>query len=136
MALTPFEQWEEVYKDRELEIRRNPQDSEEYGLIPACLKNERGFNVLIIPRGTFPEIARSDRQHGKKVLENLAKDLLPSNWLGSIGHLNYLVLKDKDSPFFEYRVPLSKLSEEHLLVAIKTAYISEEEKRQNFIKSK
>lgn len=128
MALTPFNEWPEVYNDSELEIRRNPQDPQEQGLIPTYLKKEKSFNVLIMPRGTLPEIAKGNREHGKSVLETLANDLLPSNWME--------IIKDQKRTLELFGTRgytfLRNINTDSLLSAIKTAYISEQEKYKDW----
>ncbi len=118
MGPEPFNIWPEVYKDSQIEIRRNPIDPREYSLDLSgnCSR------PLLLPRGTLPEIARGSLEQGVQVLENLDSELLE--------HFNSIAKK---------RLRVNSLGDyfsHSLLAAIKTAYISEEERRQAWIASR
>jgi len=61
-----YSEWPVLYEDEELDVRQNPERPEEYGV---CVKKTENF--LFLPRGCPKEIARGDREHGRKCIDNL-----------------------------------------------------------------
>jgi len=67
-----YDEWERVYKDFDMDVRKDPQELEGYGL--NIIGTE---NYLLIPRGTLKEIAQTNRYNGKSILINLLPVGLP-----------------------------------------------------------
>lgn len=104
--MTPYEEWPIVYEDNELNVGRNPEDPEEYGV---SIKKTEQF--LLLPRGTLEEISCGDRDHGKNIIEIL----MPY-------HL-------KGERFFEG----TQLNYDSLNCAITKAYLKEQEEMQKLL---
>ncbi|MFH1585520.1 MAG: hypothetical protein ABIB79_02015 [archaeon] len=67
-----FDRWPLVYGDSQLEIKRDPRGTEDYGLMIKA--NE---NYLNLPRGTINPIAMSHVEEGnKKIQETIEKQYL------------------------------------------------------------
>jgi len=61
-----YKEWPVIYEDRKLDVRRNPEDPEEYGI---NIKNTERY--LLLPRGTLEELAKADSYRGKGIIESL-----------------------------------------------------------------
>lgn len=72
-----------VVEDSEMEVRIDP--IEENGYILLLKKDEAHEKILIFPRGTLEGLARTNRDTGKSIIENL----LPLQYTGSIGEKEF-----------------------------------------------
>lgn len=98
-----FEEWAVIYEDNELISKRNPEDPEEYGI---HIKNSD--NYLLLPRGSLKDIALTDRDKGKMIIDQL----------GSYDIRN----------FFDDR-----LNYDSLIAVIDKTYIKENERMQRIL---
>jgi len=58
-----------IIEDSELEVRLNPREMQGYVI---CMKNDdRKF--ILFPRGTLEDLAKSDRDAGRAIIDNLAQ---------------------------------------------------------------
>jgi len=64
--MIPYDKWKVICEDSELDIRLDPQELEGYGL-----NIKRTEKYILFPRGTLREIALSNRDHGKDMIEKL-----------------------------------------------------------------
>jgi hypothetical protein len=79
-----YDKWPIVCEDSELDVRIDPQEPDGYGM------NIKGSeNYLLFPRGTLKEIALTDRDRGKKILENLMPYTLLGEDIFNSNGLNY-----------------------------------------------
>ena len=82
--MIPYEEWKIVCEDSELDVRIDPQEIEGYGM------NMKGSeNYLLFPRGTLKEVALTNRDRGKKILENLIPYTLLGEEIFNSNGLNY-----------------------------------------------
>ncbi len=105
--MKPYQEWPIVYEDKELDVRRNPEDPSEYGLNK---KNTEDY--LLLPRGTLEEIACGNREHGKEIIIRLMPYYLQGR-------------------FFEG----TQLNFDSLNCAITKSYLKEEEEFQRYLDS-
>ena len=64
--MIPYEKWEVIHRDNEIDGRRAPRDPEEYGM--NILGTEK---YLLFPRGMLKDVAMGTIIHGRAVLANL-----------------------------------------------------------------
>ncbi len=101
-----YEEWEIVYQDSNVDVRKDPQELEGYGL------NITGTeNYLLLPRGTLREIATSKIPQAKRILENLMSS-----------HL-------KGEEFFKD----ANLNNEYLISALTKTHLNEEKRFKQYL---
>jgi len=107
--MIPYEEWEVVYDDPEIDGRRDPQEQEGYGI---NIKHSNQY--ILFPRGTLKEVARSNRIHGQTMIKNL------------LGNTNTIeeVLKG------------TRLIPDSVIAVACKMHISEEERYQSWIANK
>jgi len=101
--------WPIAYDDLDLEIRRDPQEPEGYGLFV-----KKSQELLLLPRGTLKDVATGSRVHGRQVIQTL---------------LNYSKPVLSLENFFKE----TSLNYDSLIAAIDKAYINEEKRRGNLL---
>ncbi len=103
-ATQQYDKWPIVYEDSEVDIRRDSQSPEDYGL-----QNKKNEQLVFFPRDSLKEIALSRRSEGNQIIQNL---------LG--------IVMNAESFFNGTNLTLDSLN-----ATICKAYISEETRRQN-----
>ena len=106
--MIPYEDWKIVYDDSEIDARIDPQEMEGYGM-----RIKKIDEFILFPRGTLKELAKSDREGGKRILENL----IPLT-------LNEQILKT------------ANLTKDSIIAVATKVYLIEEERFQQFLSSK
>lgn len=105
-----YDTWFSIYKDEEINIRKNPECEGEFGISAISLVSKLEEPVLILPRGTLKEIALANRLRGKQIMENLSP-----YYLGELSLIN------------------PKLNSDSLIAAATKAYILEEKVYNEFL---